>query len=306
MENLRERLALGERYAPVAYAGYRLAPGEGVDPSGFRTPAWSAPKPAGVWRVACFGEGLLEGADLAPEHRFRAQLEGRLAAARDGPVEVACFALAGWSSAESLVTFLLHAQDFEPDVVLALHGPGDLWPRLRADFAADYSSHREPFGLRRPGAWSRFWIEHSAVVASLWLLGEPGLGVGAPTERPWSPEREDFAPESLAPFVRNLETLAGAARSMGAQVALMTHPVAPDEEPPRGISDALWRRGLGEHNGAVRALAEELDLGLVDLAEPGLFGAEDFEGALAFSAAGSERAAREVARGLGVEGESGR
>ena len=59
----------------------------------------------------------------------------------------------GWTSAETLINYLLDVQDYGADVVVIQQAYGDVEPRLWPDLKPDYSHYREPW--RRPRAGRR-------------------------------------------------------------------------------------------------------------------------------------------------------
>lgn len=264
LQGLRELVCEGRSasYEPRAYTVYvRNREREDTNALGLRGAEWSLEKTPGVLRIAALGGSTTEGAwPLA----LAAELEQRT----KRRFEVLNAGLSGWTSAESLVNWFLNVQDYAPDLVVLHHAVNDVAPRLRRGHRSDYSHYRHPWQPPRSNALQRLLLRASDVYAALWLRrGIPDVGALTtwPVLDPLDPERGPLPyPEGALTFRRNLRTIGRHARSLGAEVVLMTMPGRP---PGEGDTphDRLLRRGLLEHNEILRALAAEEGWMLVDL-----------------------------------------
>lgn len=120
-------------YRPDAVRGWGLIPGlrvrwrqEGdapvsVNADGFRGPARTRQKAPGVLRVAVLGDSCAEAVQVPYERTFVARLETALAscpAAAGRRVETLDFGVAGYGTAQELLTLREQAAAFAPDLVL--------------------------------------------------------------------------------------------------------------------------------------------------------------------------------------------
>lgn len=170
-------------YRPDAVRGWGLIPGaaawqrsEGeafveINQDGFRGPSRQRPKPAGVLRVAVLGDSCAEAVQVPYQATFAARLETALAAcpaAQGRRVEVLNFGVAGYGTAQELLTLREQALAFTPDVVLlAFYSGNDVRNNSRpldADPARPYAllehgklrfddSFRATRGFRLRSSW---------------------------------------------------------------------------------------------------------------------------------------------------------
>jgi lysophospholipase L1-like esterase len=231
---------------------------------GFTDRAWSVEREPDETRILCLGGSTTEGGN--PEGlvgSYPYLLEQLLEERAGRAFQVMNAGMSGWTSAEMLASWFLCLQDFAPDVLVLHEGVNDLEPRFRRDFRADYTHWRRPFVDPRVRG-----IERLLVRSELYLFAR-FRGAGVPTivqltSTPMRPGLEPrLEPETSAPFVRNLRSIARDARGRGARVVLMTMPHQPDYA---GSRPDLWVDGLQEHNALVRELAAAESLDLVDAA----------------------------------------
>ena len=241
----------------------------GFNSFGFRDEEFFYRKDPGVVRVACLG-----GSTTASG--YPAQMEPFLDAEDPGGTyEVFNFGLGGWSSAHTLVNYMLNVADFSPDYVVVHQAWNDYSPlqeercRLRGDYAH----------LRRviisPGLFSP--AERALSDSALFRLLRYGQRDEAQRRLPlpidnagWDlasghrpSECGDVDP--LWPYQRNIETLVQVAGIHGAQVVLTTQPRAPDH----GEYDPEVLAFIDRCNEIVRQIqsAHSDDVILVDLAQ---------------------------------------
>ena len=142
-------------YRPHPVRGWELAPGasglwteEGrawveVNPAGFRDVPRQRAKPAGVFRIAVLGDSQTEALQVEREERFTAVLEDELAGCRAAPpgwsgadrprFEVLNFGVAGYGTAQELLTLRDEALAYDPDLVLlAVYTGNDVRNNLEA------------------------------------------------------------------------------------------------------------------------------------------------------------------------------
>jgi hypothetical protein len=135
-------------YAPDESRGWALRPGaagwwrkEGlawvqVSSAGLRDVEHPVAKPPGRLRIAVLGDSCVEALQVPVEQTFWKLLERQVAAcpaARGRGVEVLDFGVAGYGTAQELLTLRRQVWAFQPDVVLLAFYPGnDVRNNLRA------------------------------------------------------------------------------------------------------------------------------------------------------------------------------
>ena len=273
----RERLARfrgfvrtdGEQgqYEPRPHSLYVRSPEDPqVNSLGFLDEEFRREKTPGTLRIACLGSSTTEGGNAAQREGSYPYFLGRILGERSGrPVETLNFGMSGWTSAETLVNYVLVVQDFDPDLVLIHEAVNDVEPRAWPRFAADYSHYRRPWRDVPISPAYRALITTSDLFAVWQLRSEQVFGIAAavnrPPEGPYRFTDGRLPPETAAPFKRNVRTIAEHVRLRGGHPALVTMPY----DSARTEALPLFRAGLDEHNAILRELAQEERLLLVDL-----------------------------------------
>lgn len=93
---------------------------------------YSLIKPAGVCRIAVFGDSFLFGLEADLKDTFSDRLEKSLRA-RGIPAEVLNFAVGGFGTAEMLQTYEQYGRKFDPDIVMFSWDLSDLNDNVRSD-----------------------------------------------------------------------------------------------------------------------------------------------------------------------------
>lgn len=243
-------------YQPHPYTGYYGGGGPASEVASMGRNHPRAGRP-GVARVACLG-----GSTTA--WGYPADLRRQLREALGREVEVTNWGVGNWTSAESVVNWLLNGQDGTPDAVVVHHAVNDAKARLQAGYRTDYSHFRRPYRPPATDPWLRPLAERSLLVCA--LLGKRSglrgvhdmVGVG----QVWDSERAQD-PERAAGFLRNMRTLVRHAQARGALAIVMTQPQ--DEQRAQGRHADHLIALVEEHNELVRELAREEGALLVDL-----------------------------------------
>ena len=257
---LRERHAFGPERIPHPFLLLTANPRRvDVNSLGFIDREHPRAKRPGTFRIACLGGSTTEdGYPRQLERMLEAEVAGR-------SIEVLNFGAAAWTTAQTLVNYLLNVQYFSPDLIIVHHGSNELKVRYHAPFRTDYAHAFRPLVLPNPAPdVSLVRYSNSYAYAKL-LLHRAGLiRVGAdvyelvmnPVVRP-----APFADDQLEPFVRNVSDLITISRAHGTRVVLTTQPFS------RG--DLRWHTHWVEHmegvNALTRRVAAELKVPLVDL-----------------------------------------
>lgn len=140
-----------------------------INSAGYRDREWTPAKPAGALRVAMLGDSYLAGFEVAAEQRVSEQLQQRLEAACDRPVEVLNFGVSGYGTAQELETLRRRALQFQPDLVLLVFYTGN--DLLDNNVELDPEPNRLHYGLAPSGDLVRqpFTVRDNAV--KRWLRG---------------------------------------------------------------------------------------------------------------------------------------
>lgn len=253
-------------FRPTAYYGWVFdATREGVNESGFLGPDVERTRRPGVTRIACLGGSttggsVYEGYAGSYPGALAAVLEQRL----DRPVEVLNFGVPGWTTAESLVHWMLDGQDYRPDLVLVHHASNDLFPRLAPGFRSDYTHFFHPWSVHRPSWLHRFLTRWSDLYA-LPQLHDPELELFAQVATPEWDLPLEIAPGTEGAFRRNLESLIASVRGAGATPVLVTMAWDRTVDPTPRVRTYI--RGLALHDAVVREVAQATACELFDLAQ---------------------------------------
>ena len=218
-------------------------------------------KPPGVLRIACFGGSTTEGGNPdGLQGSFPFHLQRLLHAVSSRPIEVVNFGVSGWTTAESLICWILEGQDYAPDVVIIHHAANDVEPRMRQGFRTDYAHWRRPWTAPHFGFVYRLLVRSSLAFAWTQL---PDAGrfrldrfVERDTPRVSRPPGAPLPAGTDRAFRRNVRTMIRLARDTGARTMLATMPYDPNAE-TAGRSFEVYRRGIDEHNAILRRLARE-------------------------------------------------
>ncbi len=106
-----------------------------INGEGLRGPETTLEKPAGVRRVAIFGDSFAQGWGVDEADTLRARLAARLRERSRAPIEVLNFGVAGYGSDQSLLAFRKVGRRFDPDVVVLVVYGNDL-----ADNTSDFGN----------------------------------------------------------------------------------------------------------------------------------------------------------------------
>lgn len=259
-------------YRPHPYAVFTFNPAAAdINSRGFpgeEPPA--IPKPAGTLRIACLG-GSTTASGNHRGHRgsYPFFLERELEAKLEQPVEVMNFGVNAWTTAESLVNFVLNVRDYEPDIVIIHHAANDGGPRLFPGYRSDFSHYRKTWEIPEKHPLDRALTRLSLLWS--WLRSRDHFktidvtyAVNRRLEPGGSRIRNGSFPEGTeVGFLRNVRTIIELQRLDGGRTLLATMPCDHrGAHPNDGISLAVR-----EHNELLRRLAEGQGALLVDLHE---------------------------------------
>jgi hypothetical protein len=230
---------------------------------GFVGKDFSYTKPQGVIRIASVGASTTASGYPAMMEDY---LNARLLA-RDRSFEVMNFGLGYYTSAHTMINFLLNVVDFSPDYVVIHQGWND-WHALapESDFRGDYSHHLKAF--EPPRIIDRYIVRVSVIYRTLkfflrglpeWVFVESATRISR--ERP---ERM-LNNRELATFQRNIETIIDIAMVRQIKVVLTTMPHTTDEY-SESIVYIKARPYIKQYNEVMRAIAKKYEpLLFVDL-----------------------------------------
>ena len=258
-------------------------------------------------RIFCVGGSTTEFVDSSGRG-WPERVEVLLRAAHpETPVEVHNLGRQWYTTLHTLVNYEANLRPHQPDVVLVMHAINDVLHNAdfsyfsRGPFREDYGHFYGPLQrLANPRTLPRRAWEILAAIA----FHRPRVTV----------EAHEFP--GLRPFARNLRTLVDLARLDGTRVVLMTEPnlykepMTPAERsrlymlnreavgPDRQWSLATARRAMASYNGAVRRIAIEEGVRLIDLESEVPKTLEYFSDDVHYRDRAFDKVAEGVARGL--------
>lgn len=217
-------------------------------------------KPEGVIRLAALG-----GSTTA--RGYPALLDAYLNAGDTAPAksfEVMNFGLGFYTSAHTLVNFVLNVVDFEPDYVIIHHGWNDIHVRAsEKDFRGDYSHHLKAF---EPPKFviDRYLLRTSVIYRTIkFFFGPPDwVFIESASQITRITPQRPLKVHELDTFQRNLETIIEIARTRNIRVILTTMPHTTDRE-KRQFEDYSY---IDQFNDVTRSIVQKYeDVILVDL-----------------------------------------
>lgn len=219
---------------------------------GFHGPDLPKAKPPGTIRIACLGASTTaDGYPLKLERLLLEQI------APGQSVEAMNFGLGWYTSAHSLVNFVLNVQDYSPDYVVFLHAINEGRGRGRfGGVRSDYTHLVKPFEY--PRIRDAYLIRASVIYRYLEqkITGTPYWAFldAAVVRESESRGGEPFADLSdLDPYERNIKTILDLALLRGTTPVLATQPYSTD--PATQVTD--YTEHLEQSNELMRRLAEE-------------------------------------------------
>jgi lysophospholipase L1-like esterase len=244
------------------------------------------PKPAGVYRILALGGSTTFGHALAVDETWPAQFE-RILHNDYGytQVEVVNLGVPGYFSLDSVVNLATHGLAHEPDLVMVYHGINDAIIRMFQDPAC-YQGESPLFGMALDrGIWQYAAADlppstlYRVVAYALGAFDDPSefdsrlepTGLCPPEPQGISP-LDVLAQNPPSAFERNLRSIAGMSRAVGAETLFSTFawdvPLAEDalRQNPDYFQLQAQLQGIAEQNDLIRQLAAELDVAVVDLA----------------------------------------
>jgi lysophospholipase L1-like esterase len=265
------RILAGETppgFRPHPHTVFGLEPGhEGINVLGFPGEELVVAREPGRLRIACLGASTTMSGNAEGPGASYPFLLGETLRKAGGDVEVLNFGTPAWTTAETLVNYLLLGQDYAPDVVVIHHAVNDLEPRWWPDYRSDSFHFRQPWTRAVRSEIVQAVTGASDLVAYLFwrklrrwdvrnLVTRNRLRVLA------SP---DFTlePDTARGFRRNVRTLCSVVLAGGGIPVLTTMP----------YQRALARRhpeiglGIDDHNRILRAIARDEGILLVDWME---------------------------------------
>lgn len=258
-------------------------------------------------RLYCVGGSTMEQYDPArgPDASWPGQLQDLLSARFPGAtIECLNAAVAGYTSAESLVEFALRGLDLNPDLLLVYHNVNDAWScQMVEDFQSDYSHARrhKPWS---PGLINRlpqlpWWLTYQVAWDKVTRrLGKANALIFWISDLRWK-TAQAFDPGVVQVFERNITNLVHVARAWGCAPVLIkwecdwaARHLPPCHEPTEQAK-ALYFQLLQANNEALERVTAAIE-GCTYL-DVGPFLPPHFSDKMHFSPAGLAEMARRVA-----------
>jgi lysophospholipase L1-like esterase len=246
----------------------------------FKGPLMAVPKPAGVFRIMCYGDSNTDGPDKGgwPDE-LQHILDGRAGHGRLR-YEVVNAGVVGYSSHQGLLRFRQEVELYQPDLIIVSFGWND---------ASEVGGGRTDRDYRQPSPW-RVRVLRVLLKSQLFLVLMQYVPK-APAARPL----QHTVRVPLSDYLHNMEGFATTASEYRASVVFLTRP---HREPEADL------RGVPAYNSQLRLWAHDHRLPLIDVqATFESAGAEFFLDASHFTPLGDRRMAETlttelVSRGL--------
>jgi lysophospholipase L1-like esterase len=266
------RIVLGDEsarsFAPRPHTLYVRQPADPrVNDLGFFGGDFRRDKRPGVPRIACLGSSTTEGGNALDHAGSYPHFLAEILRQRVGSeIEVLNFGISGWTSAETLLNYLLVVQDFTPDIVLVHEAVNDADPRAWPGFRNDYSHYRKPWRAEELSWGYRLLVRLSDAFVYRELSQDPEVADDIPVSRepagPFTFSDGKLPSGTEYPFLRNVRTIVEHVGLRGGHTVLVTMPYDLSQT-DQGM--AAYRAGLDEHNAILRELARRQNAMLVDL-----------------------------------------
>lgn len=263
LERAHRTITTGESpfFVPSPHTVFRLRPRKGqVNSLGFVGEELVREKEPGVIRIACLGASTTQGGNLFGRRGSYPFLLEQILTREGYSVEVMNFGVSNWTSAESLVNYVLNVQDYSPDIVIIHHGVNDVPPRLYPNYRSDFSHYRVPYQALELSWIERTLLSWSRLYLALRMPKYEKLDITAHTVLSGVQVRSLPAPGTEYGFRRNVATIGELAVLRKAKVAIMTMPFS------RTSNWKPFHLGIEEHNEICRELCRERGYALIDLA----------------------------------------
>lgn len=200
---------------------------------------FSEKKDSTTFRVLCLGGSTTRNVRLDTMDRYPSQLHQILKQKfPNKKVEVVNAGMDWYTSKHTSINYTLYARDFQPDVVVVMHGINDLYrsfsPKSLAvgEYQYDYSHFYGPsIGGAKPPSFESLI---RAFIRKFWFT---------PTFEPTSFDISAF--ESLDDFSKYMETLVELLENDGTEVVLVSQPYLYKSDMPASEEKELWMdRGM--------------------------------------------------------------
>lgn len=208
-------------------------------------------KPRGTLRIATIGGSTT--ANTYPS-MMGDIIDQQLGGAQN--VEVLNFGLPYWTTAHSLVNFVLNVVDFDPDYVVIHHAWNDSkYQRLVEGYRGDYSHMLRPFESS-PFIIDRYLIQSSALYRYIkFKLAPPDWAyLDNAVSRDLAPGTASNGSDAFRRYRRNIESMLEVASARGIRPVLTTMPHTLDPSKPAGQN--MYRAGqIDQANAVMRDIA---------------------------------------------------
>jgi lysophospholipase L1-like esterase len=234
-------LTLEDYREPDPVLLWRPVPRPPYNAQRFKGPLMAVPKPAGVFRIICYGDSNTDGPDKGgwPDE-LQHILDGRAGQGRPR-YEVVNAGVVGYSSHQGLLRFRQEVELFQPDVIIVSFGWND---------AAEVGGGHSDRDYRQPSAW-RVRVLRVLLKSRLFLV----LMRYLPKAHAAQP-LQHTARVPLSDYLHNMEGFAATASKHGASVVFLTRP---HRDPEANLGQ------VPAYNSQLRRWTQEHRLHLIDV-----------------------------------------
>lgn len=254
----------------------------GLEPSlanelGYRGEAVAIPKPEGTYRIVVLGDSTVYGLTVPVDKSFPAQLQQQLRKHYGlENIEVVNAGVSGYNTWNSTVALAFRVIELEPDLIIPIHTLTDIGVRatVTPDCYRGYTFSRGLYPLatefrpRKQVPTDSALLRFLGINLGLMEIPDPEKNYMMVFDCAKVPGLDPQDAIMLNPpvyFERNLRSMVAIAQANDIDVLLMTWGYGQDITSEMGPD--WWKAAVAEHNGIIRALAEEEGTYFFDLAE---------------------------------------
>jgi lysophospholipase L1-like esterase len=216
----------------------------------FKGPLAAVPKPAGLFRVMCYGDSLTDGPPRGGWPSWLSRLLQEQGRAQGRQFEVINAGVAGYSSHQGLLRFLQEVDRYQPDCVLVSFGWNDA---AEAIGQPDKTFKIPPWPMVLA---QRALVRYRAYLVLMYYT------------RKWRPEPPAASPGRVSPrvsvedYLANMDRFRTEAARRGIAITYLTRPhkLAPEEL----SKNPTWRGSVPKYNEALRAWGRERNVPVID------------------------------------------
>ena len=210
------------------------------------------PKPESLFRINCIGASTTANY-ISTDNKtvsYPLELEKILKSKSKKNIEVNNCGVAGYNSADLLISFMLQNIDTKPNTVIIYHAYNDIEAYLKPNFRSDYSHSRKNLG---EAYWKYKWFFPSNIRYSLLEFVSKG-----------EPDTKINFSDGLKTYERNIQNIISLCLSKNIEIILCTYCFYLHKKIKNKSLHILYENIVNEENIIMKKLAEKNNIKIVD------------------------------------------